>query len=291
MLSKELWLILGGSGQLGQALQNQLIKNNIEYVAPSSKDVDINNFAEASNYIFRLKPGVIINCAGWTDVVKAENSKLEANNLNGYAVENLLKACSLFSCILVHISTDYVFSGSKSLSYSASDKVDPINAYGLSKALGERFIVESGMKNYYIFRTAWLYSEYGDNFVKTIIKKNTSGERRIEVINDLYGNPTYAVDLACQIFNLINSNIPFGIYHTVNEGVTTWFNLAKKTLELLGQKTNNIVGINSSDISSYINRPKNSAINTTKWQDLGLPEMRSWELALKSAIPQIMKNL
>ena len=282
---------MGGTGQLGQSLRNQILKSDIKFIAPSSSDLDIRDFQKTRNYIVDYNPSNIINCSGWTNVAKAESNTLEANILNGYAVNNLIQISRDISSTLVHISTDYVFSGSKTLPYLVNDKVDPINAYGVSKVIGEQLIQESNAEKFYIFRTAWLYSEFGANFVKTIISKYNAGQNQIKVVNDQFGNPTFATDLASQIIQSIRLNIPYGIYHAVNNGTASWYDLAVQTLNYLGNSSNVIHGISSNEYMSEVPRPQYTSLDTSKWSDLDIPGMRSWEEALSLAVPKIIQNM
>jgi dTDP-4-dehydrorhamnose reductase len=291
MLNKKIWLILGGTGQLGRSLQEHLIKNGIKFIAPSSSILDIRDYQTTRNYILLNKPSVVVNCAGWTNVNKAESDICKANVLNGFAVDNLIKTCQEMSVIFVHISTDYVFSGSKKSPYFAYEEVNPINAYGASKVLGEKFIKESRAEKYYIFRTAWLYSEFGSNFVKTIITKRRGAKGEIKVVNDQFGNPTFASDLAFQIIQSINLEIPYGIYHAVNSGVASWYDLAMKVAEYSGYESNQIRAISSRENMSEVQRPLYTSLDSTKWSDVNIPEMRSWQKALEFAMPRIIKNI
>ncbi len=290
MSEYNLWLILGGSGQIGRSLQGLLQESGIKFDTPSSKLLDIRDFASIKNYVLTVRPNVIINCAGWTDVEKAEQNIMEANNLNGYAVESLIRICKDASITLVHISTDSVFSGHKRVSYLRDDPTDPINIYGKSKLIGEKAIESSGACAYYIFRTAWIYSKFGKNFVKTIINKYHSGENHIKVVNDQFGNPTFATDFAAQIIESIKLNIPFGTYHIVNSGVASWYELAVKTFNYLEYDSNIIEAVSSNDYPSLVRRPSYASLDSFDWSSLGLQKMRSWESALKFSLPQIVHN-
>lgn len=284
---KDKWLIIGGSGQLGQTLQRELLNSGINFIAPSSKVLDIRNFENTRNYIVEANPILVINCSGWTNVQDAENNSLQANILNGYAVENLLGSCNDISSLFIHVSTDYVYSGSKGLPYTETDVTDPINAYGSSKALGEQLIVNYNAERFYIFRTAWLYSEFGNNFVKNMIFKLYSGNADIEVVNDQFGNPTNAHDLARRIIESVISNIPYGIYNAVNTGSVSWYDFAVRTMELIGVKDKRIKPISSKEYISTVIRPLNSSLDTSKWEAIGMSEMRSWDKALDSQISSI----
>ena len=291
MSKDNLWLILGGSGQIGSSLQSLLQQTEIKYDAPSSKLLDIRDFESIKNYVLMVRPSVVINCAGWTDVEKAEKNIMAANILNGYAVENLIRICNNASITLVHISTDGVFSGRKRVPYLRDDLTDPINVYGKSKLIGEKAIESSGATRYYIFRTAWVYSKFGKNFVKSIINKHHSGENHIKVVNDQLGNPTFATDFAAHIIESIKLNIPFGTYHVVNSGVASWYELAVKTFSYLGYDSDIIKGVSSDDYPSLVRRPSYTSLDSFSWNSLGMPEIRSWQSALKFSLPQIVHNL
>jgi len=289
--NKKLWLILGGTGQLGRSLQSQLLKRSIDFIAPNSKNLNLKDFINARKFILEYQPNVVVNCAAWTNVSEAEGNSKEVNIVNGYSVRQLLTACGEISATYAHVSTDYVFSGTKNSPYLVNDKTDPINAYGVSKALGEKFTIDSGLEKFYIFRTAWLYSEFGNNFVKTIISKYNSGQEEIKVVNDQFGNPTYAPDLAFQIIEAINRNVSVGIYHSVNSGTASWYDLAVKTIENLGYDTKKIQGVTSGEYRSDILRPQNTSLDVSKWSEVGMQQMQPWDVALKSAIPEIIKYL
>jgi dTDP-4-dehydrorhamnose reductase len=289
--NKKLWLILGGTGQLGRSLQSQLLKRSIDFIAPNSNNLNLKDFINARKFILEYQPNVVVNCAAWTNVSEAEGNSKEVNIVNGYSVRQLLTACGEISATYAHVSTDYVFSGTKNSPYLVNDKTDPINAYGVSKALGEKFTIDSGLEKFYIFRTAWLYSEFGNNFVKTIISKYNSGQEEIKVVNDQFGNPTYAPDLAFQIIEAINRNVSVGIYHSVNSGTASWYDLAVKTIENLGYDTKKIQGVTSGEYRSDILRPQNTSLDVSKWSEVGMQQMQPWDVALKSAIPEIIKYL
>ena len=288
-IKKDKWLIIGGSGQLGQALQRELLKTGIDFIAPSSNTLDIRDFEKTRDYIISVNPSAVINCSGWTNVQTAENYSLQANILNGYAVENLLQSSNYISSLFIHVSSDYVFSGSKGLPYTETDLTDPINAYGYSKALGEQLMINNNAKGFYIFRTAWLFSEFGNNFVKNIVLKFYSENADIEVVNDQFGNPTNAHDLAKRIIESVILNIPYGIYNTVNSGSVSWYIFAKRILELLGAENERIKPISSKDHVSKVIRPMNSSLDTSKWSAVGMSEMRSWDKALEMQISSINK--
>jgi dTDP-4-dehydrorhamnose reductase len=281
------WFIVGASGQLGQAIGQELSKRGINFRAFSSVQLDLRDYESVRKQILSFKPKVIVNCAGWTDVPGAEKNEELANILNAYAVENIAKAGSGAGSTVVHISSDYVFSGEKNQPYVETDPLNPINAYGRSKALGEQLISKLDYSQIYVFRTAWLYSEYGKNFVKTILRKFLSREYPLRVVNDQFGNPTSAIDLAFQIVESVSMRIPFGTYHSVNSNCASWYDLSRSSFESLELDTSNLIGIPSSDFESKVKRPIKSCLDTSKWLLTQVPQMRDWTIALQDTIENV----
>ena len=230
----------------------------------------------------QIEPDIVINAAAYTDVEGAEDNKDTAMLINGEAVGNLAEAARARGAVLVHYSTDYVFAGDKEEGYSEDDRPtrEPLNVYGASKLLGEQLLQE-GMKNFYLIRTSWLYGQNGKNFVETIIRICQNPE--IKIKNDEHGKPTYTKDLAQATRILVEEQLPFGIYHLVNENPTTWYDFAKKIVELWGQKQNwakgdypKVIPITSADYPTKAERPKYSSLNNTKFVQL-----RPWPEALE----------
>jgi dTDP-4-dehydrorhamnose reductase len=284
MIEKQEWLIFGGTGQLGRAVQMELSRRDIKFKALSSGQLDIRDYPRIQRYILENRPNVVLNCAGWTNVPGAEKSEELANQLNGWAVENMAKVAREVSAIFIHISSDYVFSGNQKQPYLEDDRVEPVNAYGRSKVLGETLLSELDYADIYIFRTAWLFSEYGNNFVKKILRKYINGDFPLKIVNDQFGNPTSAKDLAFQITESLMAQIPFGIFHAVNQGRASWFDLAEYSLNELGLDPSKIVGVPSADLRENFARPVDSTLNTSKWEKCGVSEMRHWKLALRDTI-------
>jgi dTDP-4-dehydrorhamnose reductase len=284
------WLILGGSGQLGSNLNLELRKRGIVPTIFSSRDLDIRDFDKTFQVIRDLGPDFIVNCAAWTNVRTAEFHEKEAEILNGGAVANIGLAVQDSGGTLIHVSTDYVFSGQKSLPYEITDEMDPINAYGRTKAIGENLLAEVELERCYVMRTAWLYGLNGKNFIKTILGKYISGEARIEIVDDQFGNPTSSLDLSKQLIDAAELNIPYGTYHAVNTGVTSWFGLAYKAFEMLKLDTEKLFAIPTPG-SVQFTRPQNSSLNTGKWAEHGIQEMRPWEDALGFVINDIFTRV
>lgn len=271
-------LILGAGGMLG----HDLTKVFAEYYPWlwDKEELDITNEQMVNEKITNIKPEVIINAAAYTNVDGAETDVELAFAINSQAIDYLSKATKALGAKFVHISTEYVFSGENKNGYNEDDKTEPINIYGKSKAEGEKILIASGV-DYYLIRTSWLYGRApqkgkprGKNFIDTILNKASQGED-LQVVNDQFGHPTYTLDLAQGIKTLLWENYPTGIYHLVNDGVASWFDLAKYALQLKGLDAK-IKPCLSTDFSSVAKRPQFSILNNNK-----LPKMRSWQEAVQ----------
>jgi dTDP-4-dehydrorhamnose reductase len=281
-----IWLI-GNKGMLGQEVENLFKRKRLSYLA-SDKEVDITNYPILQEFTKDIKIEWIINCSGYTDVDKAEKEIEKAFQINRDGVRNISKIALEKQAKLIHISTDYVFNGEKNthLSYTEDDKTEPINIYGESKLAGEREIKEI-FKKYFILRTAWLYGRVGKNFVSTMLKLFKEKEE-IKVVSDQWGSPTYTVDLAEGIIEIINNDSDkFGIYHFTNEGVTNWYEFAReiyrksKKLGIIdSNKEVEIRGIETKEYPTPAQRPKCSWLSKGKIKREFNLEIRNWEDAL-----------
>ena len=274
-------LITGAKGMLAQAVIERF-KNSNELILADSNMLDITNIDNIREIVSETKPDYIINCAAYTNVDKSEQEEDIAKRVNGDGPKNLAIVAKENNIVLVHISTDYVFTGDLDIekSYIETDKTGPITAYGRTKLQGENAIAEV-MREYYIFRTAWLYGE-GKNFVRTMINLSENNNE-ISVVCDQHGSPTYTEDLADIIYQAIHNRIPFGIYHATNQNFTTWSNFAKKVFEISNIKTK----VNPISTEEYIkrfpnsaNRPKNSKLSKKKLLENGII-IPTWENALE----------
>ncbi|MBU1149056.1 dTDP-4-dehydrorhamnose reductase, partial [Patescibacteria group bacterium] len=243
-------LILGANGILGSQLVEVFSGKNV--TAWTRKDLDITKAKQVEDKITKLNPEILINAAAFTDVDGSEKKKAFVKEVNGSAVGNLAKVCRKIDCLLVHYSTDYVFSGNKPEGYKESYKTSAINAYGQSKELGEK-LLRKYCRKYYLIRTSWLFGKNGRNFIDSI---KELAPRRVEmkVVNDQYGKPTYAKDLAHRTKDIIEKKQPFGIYHLTNEGVTTWYKLAKEICRIQKYKTR-VVPVTSYQFPRPARRP------------------------------------
>jgi dTDP-4-dehydrorhamnose reductase len=282
------WLITGGSGQLGIAASQELDKLGIAFDALSSKDLDITQSSTVSKAIKELSPTVIINCAAWTDVDGAESNEPQASRVNSDGAENIVLAAKRCGAKLMHVSTDYVFSGQGETPWQVEDRIDPQSAYGRTKADGENRVLGAYQENSSIIRTAWLYSPWGKNFAKTMTRLALIGESEVRVVNDQMGQPTSAIDLAKQLVELGLSSSPAGIYHGTNSGEATWFEFAKKIFELAGAGVSRVVPVSSSEYPRPAKRPSYSVLSHEAWVTTSVKPMRDWQIALEEAMPAII---
>ena len=274
-------LITGANGMLAKSVIKRLEGNEI--ICTDVEDLDITNEETVKEFVTKIKPEYIINCAAFTTVDKAETAGEIVEKINADGPRNLAKAAKENDSVLVHVSTDYVFGGDLDVEkdYKEDDPKNPVTAYGITKLHGEEAIIEN-LDKYYIFRTAWLYGD-GNNFVRTMLKLGETKDE-INVVADQHGSPTYAEDLANFIGEAIEKKIPYGIYNATNEGYTTWYDFTKAIFEYAGI----ICKVNPVTTEEYIEmmkvtqakRPKNSQMSKEKLKSAGI-EVPEWEDALK----------
>ncbi len=291
-------LILGKDGMLGKDLVHTFGREDL--IALGHKDLDITNREAVFEKFMTIQPDIVINATGYTNVDLAENEEEKANQINGYAVGILAQACREIGATFVHFSTDYVFHGDKKTGYNEEDKTHPLNAYGRSKELGEKLLIEEmelmesehdPEGRYFIIRTSWLFGKHGKNFVDTMLKlgadqlkAEAQGEKikPLKVVSDQHGKPTYTVDLAEQVKWLLQSHeYPSGIYHITNEKETSWYDFARKIFDLSNMPVN-VVSCSSVQYIRPAARPTNSALNNNK-----LPPLRPWTEALKDYLAKL----
>lgn len=263
-------LLLGAKGMLGNYMAKEF--GNYELCACDKDDVDITSKEEISKKMNNIKPDFVVNAAAYTDVDGAESNQKLAFEVNAEGVKNLAICCKKNDSILVHVSTDYVFDGSRD-TYDEDAKPKPINVYGRSKYAGEKYLKLINPP-YYLIRTSWLYGSSGKNFVYAILDL-AKKQKEISVVNDQRGSPTYARDLAESIRYIVEKKPAFGIYHRTNDGVCTWFDFARKIIEFKKLKVK-IKPMTSDKLDRAAKRPKSSVLLNTK-----LPKLRHWEEALK----------
>ena len=272
-------LVTGASGQLGQALQ--YIAHNYQGVTfyfASSGEADITDKQALEQVFENVKPDFCINAAAYTAVDKAESEPEKAFAVNVTGAKNLAETCRDFETELIHISTDFVFNGEKENPYTEDDLTNPIGVYGKTKREGEQEI-ESILPQHYIIRTSWLYSQFGVNFMKTMLRL-ASERPSLGVVSDQQGTPTNAVDLARAIMQIILSGKKaYGIYHYSNEGETSWYGFAKKIFEINGVS----IEVNPIPASAYptpAERPKYSVLDKSKIKKTFDIAIKNWEAAI-----------
>lgn len=268
-------VVTGASGQLGHDLVEVL---NLKHeVFPFDLDLDITDAGAVESKIDELKPAVVVNAAAFTNVDGCELEPEKAFRVNEEGAKNVGLACRKAGAIMVHISTDYVFDGTKAQPYTEDDIPNPINMYGKSKLAGEEH-VRSLLTSYYIVRTSWLFGKHGKNFVKTIVAMaDEKGE--LAVVGDQVGSPTYSLDLARKISELIESG-RFGLYNVTNSGACSWFEFAKAILSSSGRAHVRVSEITSEQIDQPARRPANSVLKNTNLERQGFKLLRHYSEAL-----------
>lgn len=265
-------IILGAGGMLGQELAR--VFGDFEVTALDRHEIDITKNGKVEKEIGRVKPDVIINAAAYTDVDGAESNRETAFEVNELGVRNLAVAAKKTGAKLVHFSTDYVFPGDKKEGYKEDDLPGPAeNTYGESKLAGEKVLRKSGVE-YYLVRTAWLYGAGGKNFVDTILRLATE-KNELRVVNDQFGSPTWAADLARAIKELVEEKYEPGVYHLVNDGVASWYEFAREIMKLRNKNTM-VVPVTTQEFPRPATRPKYSILINTKG-----PKLRDWREALQ----------
>ncbi len=289
-------LVTGASGMLGQAVMETW--SDLDPIGFDVQDLDITSPPQIAKILDLYQPNVVVNCAAYTAVDKCEEDEFLAGRINGTAVGFLAKACKLRDIRLIHISTDYVFDGKNEKGYREDGALDPVNAYGRSKAKGEHELITNAHQ-YYLVRTSWLYGPNGKNFVTTMLElaktpatpgatpsrdKLGAGSQAggvLKVVNDQHGKPTYTRDLAVFLKQLVLTHAPTGIYHGVNEEETTWFDFTKEIFRQTGTKIQ-VESCKSSEFPRPAKRPEWSTLLNTK-----RPLMRPWKEALRDYLSEI----
>lgn len=280
-------VLIGANGQLGSDIF--LTKpEDIELIPLTRKDVDITDSNRLKEIITEIKPDSIINTAAYHKTDECEENPEFSFKVNAIAVKDMANICREINAALLHISTDYVFSGgNKSAPYTEEDTPNPVNTYGISKYAGEIFIRNS-LEKHYIIRVASLYgkagaSGKGGNFVYTMLKKGKEGAA-VKVINDMFMSPTYTMDVSKEIWRIIKEQMPYGIYHITNSGYCSWYEFAKKILEIAGFH-NEVIPVSHTEYKTKAKRPLWSPLESIK----GI-KIRRWEEALESFIASLNRK-
>jgi dTDP-4-dehydrorhamnose reductase len=279
-------IVFGASGQLGQCFKKLAADEHLDFlIFPAEGEANILDTDALEKLFNTHQPVYAINCAAYTAVDKAEDDSETALKVNKTGVENLARLCSTHDTTLIHISTDFVFKGNVSSPLKEDDLAEPIGVYGQTKLDGEK-VIPVLLDNYFIIRTGWLYSEFANNFVKTMLKLGTDRDE-LKVIADQVGTPTYAIDLAGLIIHIIKSDsTAYGMYHYSNEGVASWYDFSKAIFELAGNNIK-VIPIPTSEYKTRAVRPAYSVMDKTKVkQTLGL-QIPYWRESLSICIDRL----
>lgn len=288
-------LLTGANGQVGKCIHALLNQKDILLLACSKNDLDIVNEGALEAAFKDFKPTIVINASAYTDVDGSEANPEEAFAVNHQAVASLGRLSNIFNSKLIHFSTDFVFDGNKTEKYVETDKTCPLNVYGKSKLEGEKEIIKT-VNEFIILRTSWVFSQYGKNFLKTIFNNLLKGNK-LKIINDQYGTPTYAGDIAKAVMNVITTSksIPLksGIYNFAGDLPCSWFEFAlkiqQKALELGYINDSSLINATTSieyEFATAI-RPKNSALDTTKIMKEFKIEASNWEKKINICIEDL----
>lgn len=279
-------LVTGANGQLGRCIQDLAVEySGLTFVFTDYRELDITSQESVNIFFENEKFDYCINCAAYTAVDKAEEEIEQAYLINAEGVKHLAIACNEWDTILLHISTDFVFDGQKDTPYTEEDSPNPINVYGASKLKGEQYVQEI-LDKYFIIRTSWVYSEYGHNFVKTMLRLGKERDE-ISVVNDQIGTPTYAGDLAKVILNITSSsNNIYGLYHYSNEGVASWFDFARTIFK----EANIDINLNSIKTEKYptpAKRPAFSVMDKAKIKQELKFGISNWRDSLRESLSKV----
>ncbi len=274
----EPYLVVGARGMLGTHLVGLLEEAGLEFLAVDLDEIDITSADSVREAFDSARPGTVINCAAVADVDGCETASEKAFSVNAHGADNLAIACRQFHSVLVHISTDYVFDGLKGSPYVEEDTMNPLGVYGASKAAGETRVREIIPERHSIVRTQWLFGLYGKNFVEAML--GLAREKDVlRVVNDQYGSPTYAQDLAAGLIELCRLGA-LGTFHVTNSGYTTWYGFASAILQRMGMDSVRVEAMTTAELGRPAPRPLYSVLDNSRYVELTGAPLRSWEEAL-----------
>lgn len=281
-------IVFGASGQLGQCIKTVAAVNevsNIIFLNETEADILDNN---ALSLLFnKYNPTHVINCAAYTAVDKAEDDKELAHKINVTGTQNLAVLCKQHNTAFIHISTDFVFKGDKATPRTETDEASPVSIYGQTKLDGEKVVAEV-LEQHFIVRTGWLYSEYANNFAKTMLKLGAERDE-LRIIADQVGTPTYAIDLAGFVLHIITTkSTAYGTYHYSNEGVTSWFDFARAIFDISGIQVK-AIPIRTDEYPTKAMRPAYSVMDKTKAKQIFNIEIPYWRDSLSICISRLQQ--
>jgi dTDP-4-dehydrorhamnose reductase len=279
-------LVFGASGQLGHCIKKVAAERAVEDIYfPAEDEANILDVEGIKRSFDKYKPAFVVNCAAYTAVDKAEEDIATARKVNKDGAANLARACKEFNATLVHVSTDFVFEGVSPYPLTETDAANPVNVYGLTKLEGEQVITEI-LPEHFTLRTSWLYSEFGNNFVKTMLRLGAERDQ-LNIIADQVGTPTYAIDLAGCILDIIASGSDqYGIYHYSNEGVTSWYDFAVAIFDI-SNTTVKALPIRTSQYPTPAIRPTYSVMDKAKVKSTFNIEIPYWRHSLEECIRRL----
>ena len=270
-------LVTGVRGQLGYDVMGELEKRGIEAVGVDIQEMDITDAASVDKVLKDAAPDAVIHCAAYTAVDAAEDQEELCRRVNRDGTRNIARVCRELDIKMVYISTDYVFNGQGTRPWEPEDERQPLNVYGLTKCEGEEAVQEL-LKKYFIVRIAWVFGINGKNFVKTMLRL-AENNKRVTVVNDQYGSPTYTYDLAKLLVDMVQTQ-KYGIYHATNEGICTWYEFACEIFKQAGIEME-VVPVSAAEYPAKAKRPENSRMSKEKLTENGFDRLPPWQDALK----------
>lgn len=291
-------LITGKNGQIASCLEEVARELEIDCVALSRQELDLTNIKSIEASLKPIKPSIVVNTAGFTDVEGAEKSDQHTLSVNSTGAGNLALICHQNNIPIIHLSTDYVYDGEQRKPYLETDDTNPVNKYGRSKLAGERLVIANNPRHI-ILRTAWVYSPFGKNFVKTMLNQAIV-KHQVKVVNDQYGCPTYGLDLAEGIFKIIKAirlhegdKFPWGIYNMVNEGIASWLSVTYEVYdrsEALNGAVAKIYPVMTVDTIQKVKRPPNTSLNTDKLKNTFNFSLPEWKSGVFQCVTKLMSD-
>lgn len=276
-------LVTGVKGQLGYDVVRELEKRGLEAVGVDIEEMDITDAESVEKVLKETAPDAVIHCAAYTAVDAAEEQEEICRRVNADGTRNIAKMCSKLDIKMIYISTDYVFDGQGTRPWEPEDERQPLNVYGQTKYEGE-LAVQELLEKYYIVRIAWVFGVNGKNFIKTMLRLAETN-KRITVVNDQYGSPTYTYDLARLLVDMILSE-KYGVYHATNEGICTWYEFACEIFKQAGIDME-VVPVTAAEYQAKAKRPENSRMSKEKLTENGFDRLPPWQDALKRYLEAI----
>ena len=280
--NKNLILVTGATGQLGSDIVKELVSKDIPVIGVGSKELDITDESAVNDFFALHKISHVIHCAAYTKVDAAEDEKDLNYNINVIGTHNLVSQCQKYNIPLTYFSTDYVFGGEGNIPFKEDDKINPLCEYAKAKFKGEEEVKK--LNNYFIIRISWVFGKNGKNFVKTMLNLAES-KNELKIVSDQIGSPTYTVDVAREVVEMIKTN-KYGIYHMTNEGFVSWSDFAREIFKLKNINVN-VIDISTKDYAAKASRPLNSRLDKSKLYANGFSKMPTWQDALKRYLIEI----